>query len=433
MSGDVCLLITSPHNKYVNNTHTHTHSGLDSVTALSLCTKLKGLAASGRTTVVCTIHQPQSKLFALFDNLILLKSGDIVYSGKAAEAITFFEKTGFPCPPRTNPADHLLDVITPGLGEDAEVAKAKGEKLRKYFKAEDIDLAYGSEKPLRQMRDMIPWTKQFQVLLRRSFKEHVRKWTMAATQVLNAIIVSVLIGLAFFHLGHTQVSIQKRQAVLFFCVINQGIFASLQTLNSFPGERALALRERAAGTYYVSAYFMAKTVADTLVELIPPLVFRVIVHHLVGLEPGVGKFWAFVGFMILCQLSATSLATMVSCLARTTDMSVIVLPLFFECGRLFGGFFLPPSQLPHYFVWLDALSYVKYTYTGITLNELQGLTLECLPSELQDGVCPITKGEQVIESLGLDYITRGHAAAVLILFIVFCRIVAYLGLRFIKW
>ena len=55
-------------------------------------------------------------------------------------------------------------------------------------------------------------------------------------------------------IGNEQVSVNKRQAVLFFCVINQGIFASLQTINSFPSERALALRERAAGTYHVSAY-----------------------------------------------------------------------------------------------------------------------------------------------------------------------------------
>lgn len=48
-------------------------SGLDSVTALSLCEKLKELADSGKTTVVCTIHQPQSKIFKLFSNLILLR------------------------------------------------------------------------------------------------------------------------------------------------------------------------------------------------------------------------------------------------------------------------------------------------------------------------------------------------------------------------
>lgn len=326
-----------------------------------------------------------------------------------------------------------MDVITPGLGEDAQAAKAKGETLKKYFKPTHVDLDYGSDKPVIPMRDMIPWFKQFQVLLRRSIQEHRRKWTHAATQIMNSVVVSILIGFAFFKLGVGQGSVQKRQAVLFFCVINQGIFASLETINSFPSERALALRERAAGTYNVSAYFMAKTVADTLFQLLPPIVFSAIVYHLVGLQDTAEKFWAFTGFMILCQLSATSLATMVSCLARTTDMSVIVLPLFFEVGRLFGGFFLPPAQLPLYFSWLDALSYVKYTYTGIALNELHGLTYTCEPTEVRDGVCPTATGADVIERLGLDYITRDQAAAILILFIVFCRFVAYLGLRYIKW
>lgn len=169
-------------------------------------------------------------------------------------------------------------------------------------------------------------------------------------------------------------------------MINQGIFASLQTINSFPSERALALRERAAGTYHVSAYvrawvvfrvapsperlppkpdpnththtpkqFLAKTVAECAFLVVPPVLFSAIVYHLVGLDADATKFWVFTGFMILCQLSATSLATMVSTLARTTDFSMVILPMFFELGRLFGGFFLPPAQLPQYFVWLDAL------------------------------------------------------------------------------
>lgn len=112
---------------------------------------------------------------------------------------------------------------------------------------------------------------------------------------------------------------------------------------------------------------------------------------------------------------------------------MVILPMSFELGRLFGGFFLPPSQLPHYFVWLDALSYVKYTYTGIALNELHGLTYTCQPSEMRNGACPTATGQQVIDRLGLDYITRDQAAGILILFIFATRFIAYLGLRFIKW
>jgi hypothetical protein len=36
------------------------------------------------------------------------------------------------------------------------------------------------------------------------------------------------------------------------------MFGALIVINSFPSERMLSLRERAAGTYHVSAYFLAK-------------------------------------------------------------------------------------------------------------------------------------------------------------------------------
>jgi hypothetical protein len=35
------------------------------------------------------------------------------------------------------------------------------------------------------------------------------------------VVMAVLIGTAFMDLGHDQLSVNKRQALLFFCVINQ--------------------------------------------------------------------------------------------------------------------------------------------------------------------------------------------------------------------
>lgn len=133
--------------------------------------------------------------------------------------------------------------------------------------------------------------------------------------------------------------------------------------------------------------------------------------------------------MILCSLSATSLALMISALCKTTDMSVTVLPMALEVSRLFGGFFLSPANLPKYFSWLDALSYAKYTYVGISLNELSGLVLSC--SDAGTNKC-IPDGETTIKSLGLDYISIGGCIGALFAFIIFCRVVAYLGVRFLK-
>lgn len=60
-------------------------SGLDSTSSFSVCQTLKKLASSGECTVIATIHQPQAKIFHMFDDLILLKSGNIVYYGPTDE------------------------------------------------------------------------------------------------------------------------------------------------------------------------------------------------------------------------------------------------------------------------------------------------------------------------------------------------------------
>jgi ATP-binding cassette subfamily G (WHITE) protein 2 len=66
-------------------------SGLDSVTALDLLRTFHCLA-HGRSqekavTIVCSIHQPQSKIFNLFDSLILLKAGSVIYQGPRKQAM----------------------------------------------------------------------------------------------------------------------------------------------------------------------------------------------------------------------------------------------------------------------------------------------------------------------------------------------------------
>jgi ATP-binding cassette subfamily G (WHITE) protein 2 len=66
-------------------------SGLDSVTALHLLKTFHSLAhgksSSKCVTIICSIHQPQSKIFNLFDSLILLKEGNILYQGPRNQVI----------------------------------------------------------------------------------------------------------------------------------------------------------------------------------------------------------------------------------------------------------------------------------------------------------------------------------------------------------
>ena len=59
---------------------------------------------------VCTIHQPRSSIYRMFDRLLLLSEGRTMYFGEAAAAVAYFAAAGFHCPPQFNPADFFMDV-----------------------------------------------------------------------------------------------------------------------------------------------------------------------------------------------------------------------------------------------------------------------------------------------------------------------------------
>ena len=69
-------------------------SGLDSHMANEVVQSLHALLAEGRT-IVCTIHSPTSKAFALFDDLLVLKEGKLAFGGPVNRVEPYFEALGF--------------------------------------------------------------------------------------------------------------------------------------------------------------------------------------------------------------------------------------------------------------------------------------------------------------------------------------------------
>ncbi len=182
----------------------------------------------------------------------------------------------------TNPADHLLDVITPPKsgstkGDEptitVEQQAAVDEAIIKAQPPLDIDLNMGVNKPLNNFPLNPIWHKQVRILIRRNLREQSRKAHIIITSILQTVIMGILIGTVFLKIGDTQRSIVRREPVIFFCAINQGVFGALTVINSFPVERTLTLRERASGTYFASAYFVAKLLSDMLVQLPIPIIF----------------------------------------------------------------------------------------------------------------------------------------------------------------
>ncbi|KAL0685337.1 hypothetical protein Bca4012_052185 [Brassica carinata] len=92
-------------------------SGLDSTTAARIVATLRSLARGGRT-VVTTIHQPSSRLYRMFDKVLVLSDGSPIYSGDSGRVMEYFGSIGFqPGSSFVNPADFVLDLAN-GITSD---------------------------------------------------------------------------------------------------------------------------------------------------------------------------------------------------------------------------------------------------------------------------------------------------------------------------
>jgi ABC-type multidrug transport system ATPase subunit len=96
-------------------------SGLDAAAASNIMLEIKRVARDERLIILCTIHQPSTKVYNGFDQVMILSKGREAFSGNVKDAAPYFEEIGHPIPPSTNPAEHFLDLVNPDFSTSEEV------------------------------------------------------------------------------------------------------------------------------------------------------------------------------------------------------------------------------------------------------------------------------------------------------------------------
>ncbi|KAL2488396.1 ABC transporter G family member 35 [Forsythia ovata] len=87
-------------------------TGLDSSTTFQIVKCLQQIVHLIEATILMSLLQPAPETFDLFDDIILLSEGQIVYQDSQEHVVDFFESCGFKCPDRKATADFLQEVIT---------------------------------------------------------------------------------------------------------------------------------------------------------------------------------------------------------------------------------------------------------------------------------------------------------------------------------
>nr|XP_027186352.1 ABC transporter G family member 36-like [Cicer arietinum] len=85
-------------------------TGLDSSTTFQIVKSIRQSIHIFSGTAVISLLQPAPETYELFDDIIILSDGQIVYQGPLEHVLEFFESLGFKCPDRKTVANFLQEV-----------------------------------------------------------------------------------------------------------------------------------------------------------------------------------------------------------------------------------------------------------------------------------------------------------------------------------
>ncbi|KAL7091099.1 hypothetical protein ACP275_12G084100 [Erythranthe tilingii] len=426
-------------------------SGLDSTTAQRIVGTLRWMARGGRT-VVTTIHQPSSRLFRMFDKVIVLSEGCPIYSGGAGRVMDYFASIGYaPGFDFVNPADFLLDLangVTPDSRQEEEnelhgngrqdnkhdniIQSTKQFLIHSYknniypLLKEDIHLPSQHHIQPHSTKSSTSsdnqwtssWWLQFRVLLSRGLKERKHE-SFSGLRIFQVMSVSILSGILWWHSDPNH--IQDQVGLLFFFSIFWGFFPLFNAIFVFPQEKPMLARETSSGMYRLSSYYTARIVGDLPMELVLPTLFVTITYWMGGLKPSLITFLLTLSIVLLNVLVAQGLglalgAVLMDVKQATTLSSVLMLVFL-----LVSGYYI--QHIPPFIDWLKYVSFSQYCYrllVGVQYSENE--VYECGLGS----VCRVVDSP-AIKYLGIHNLAADVAALAVML--VGYRVLAYVALR----
>ncbi|RLN78498.1 hypothetical protein BBJ28_00006395 [Nothophytophthora sp. Chile5] len=362
-------------------------TGLDSAAAFDIIKTQRSLAKALHRTVVISLLQPSPEIFALFDNVLILNEGRMIYNGAREEAPGYFERLGFTCPPHRDVADFLMDLGTPKQRQyetEARAATAIPRSAIEFADAFEHSAIYRRmlqdlDSPvspivaatkvdgvdLRPEFDQTFWASTV-TLMQRQAKLTARNTAYLKSRGFMVVVMGLLNGSVFYQFDVTDAQIVL--GVIFSSVMFLSMSQSAQIPTIMAG-RDVFYKQRGAQFFHTASYVWATSVSQIPQAVVESVVYGSLVYWMGGFVPTAS---AFLVFLLTLVLTVLAFAAFFLCLAAAApDLHVVepismVTTLFFI---LFGGFVITKGNIPVYLIWLYWLNPVAWTTRSLVVSQ----------------------------------------------------------------
>ncbi|CAJ0580350.1 unnamed protein product, partial [Mesorhabditis spiculigera] len=417
-----CELLSNPPIMFCDEPTT----GLDSFMAESVVSVLSNLAHSGRT-IICTIHQPASQLYAMFDTVMFLACGKAAYFGNPTESMRFFEEAGYPCPNNYNPADMIIHTLAMVPGDEVECQK-RIDRIIDTFEKNEHGQTLRQEVVSVDMKDVPPgrhqvshWA-QFSALSTRAFIDNWRNPSLAKAKIVQKTIMGLFVGLLYLQ---TEVKkpfgVDNINGALFYLVCELTYSTLFGILTFLPNDYPLVVREYHDGLYSVGAYYFSRSISYVPLFTLDGVLMMTIAYWMIGLNATVAQFLRCIGLSILIEQSASAFGVMLSTVSPSYPVAVSLAGPLLTLLSLTGGLYANVGQMPIYISWIQYVSWFRYGFESLTINQWDRVD--------ESGVhWNATKQADTLDKLSFNSYMMGWDALAMIGFIVVFYLIGYMGL-----
>ncbi|OVA06530.1 ABC transporter-like [Macleaya cordata] len=367
-------------------------TGLDSSTTFQIVNSIRQTIHIMNGTAVISLLQPAPETYDLFDDIILLSDGQIVYQGPRENVLEFFESLGFKCPDRKGVADFLQEVTSK---KDQKQYWARKDEPYSFITVKDFSEAFQSFHVGRRLGDELatPFNKS---------KSHpaaltTKKYGIGKKELLKACasreyllmkrnsfvyifkLVQLVIMASITMTVFLRTEMKRNDVVDGGIYIGAMFFTLIMIMFNGFSELAMAVmklpvfyKQRDLLFYPAWAYSIPTWILKIPITFVEVAVWVFLTYYVIGFDPNVERLFRQYLLLLFVNQMASGLFRTVAAVGRNMIVANTVAAFALIILLALGGFILSRDNVKKWWIWGYWVSPLMYGQNAIVVNEFLG-------------------------------------------------------------
>eukprot|EP00981_Chlorochromonas_danica_P006281 scaffold1352_cov387-Ochromonas_danica.AAC.1 len=365
-------------------------NGLDTATAFDIINSVRAFTHTLGLTTVTSLLQPPPDVYNLFDDIMVLSEGRIVYHGPRDQVMGYFNNLGYECPELVDEADFLQELPTPEGRKyrmkpsvpHTTSALAAAWKASEIYKQMLAEMRYPSLDDARALSKGNPkqWNKEFrevfagslsfyfQQCVRRQFQIIYRNSAFVGARIGQSLLIGGITGSLFNNIA------TKDTSTMNGFLFNSVLFTATSNFSTLPvlyDQRNVYYKQKDALFFPTTAFTFAQMLAFLPLQVIEAILYVAIVYWSADLsaQENGSRFLTNVLISIAFGVCFSQIFRLIAALMPTMNAALPVCGVALTLCVLFSGFIQPKSVISDGWIWFYWINPLAWALKAVTVNE----------------------------------------------------------------